>query len=393
MEKPRLLRITTVPISLHVLLTGQFRYMTEQGFEVLTASADGKEVADVEAEGVGHVIIPFTRKITPFRDIRCLWKLIQVMRKFQPHIVHTHTPKAGLLGMFAATVAGVRVRLHTVAGLPFMEASGMKQWLLRRAERMTYRFAHRVYPNSLGLKNYIEETFGTTGEKFQVLGKGSSNGIDIARFSRTPELQRQATEIRSSHGIGDDEFVFCFVGRIVRDKGIVELVDAFTRLSAGRRVRLLIVGHLETDLDPLPATTLDALQHHPGIIMTGFQADVRPWLLASDGLALLSYREGFPNVVMQAFALEIPCLVTDINGSNELVREGETGMIVPAKAIDRTFDAMLTMMTRRDREAMGKSARDFVVRNYDRTVFWKLLLDEYKARLRAAFGDKKFGER
>src|ERR1700690_3852366 len=145
MERPRLLRIATVPISLHLLLNGQFRYMTENGFDVLTASADGKEVLEVIKEGVGHRVIPFTRMITPFQDLVCVWKLVLLMREFHPHIVHTHTPKAGLLGMLAGWICRVPVRLHTVAGLPSMAATGVKAWLLRRTEKLTYALAHRVY--------------------------------------------------------------------------------------------------------------------------------------------------------------------------------------------------------------------------------------------------------
>src|SRR5688572_16963125 len=156
---PRLLRITTVPISLHLLLQGQFRYMREHGFDVITMSADGKEVVEVIKDGTPHIVIPMTRKITPLQDFKCLLKLIQEIKKIKPDIVHTHTPKAGLLGMMASWMCRVPVRLHTVAGLPLMEASGFKHTVLRIAERVTYNCAHLVYPNSHGLKKYIEQHF------------------------------------------------------------------------------------------------------------------------------------------------------------------------------------------------------------------------------------------
>src|SRR6187551_3696016 len=153
---PRLVRITTVPISLHLLLQGQFRYMREHGFDVITMSADGKEVADVIKDGTPHIVIPMTRKITPLQDFKCLFKLIVEIKKLKPDIVHTHTPKAGLLGMIASWACRVPVRLHTVAGLPLMESSGPKRYLLDLAERLTYACAHIVYPNSQGLKVFIE---------------------------------------------------------------------------------------------------------------------------------------------------------------------------------------------------------------------------------------------
>src|SRR5690242_3117643 len=154
-DKPRLLRITTVPISLKLLLRGQLAFMQSQGFEVLAVSADGKEIQSVTEEGVNHKIVPFTRKITLIQDLICLWQLIVLIRKFRPDIVHTHTPKAGLLGMLAAWICGVPLRMHTVAGLPLVEARGFKRAVLKITERITYWCAHRLYPNSGMLKEFI----------------------------------------------------------------------------------------------------------------------------------------------------------------------------------------------------------------------------------------------
>src|SRR5688572_8597648 len=228
---PRLLRITTVPISLQLLLHGQFKYMREHGFEVITMSADGREVSDVIKDGTPHIVIPMTRKITPLHDLKCLWMLIREIKKIRPDIVHTHTPKAGLLGMLASWICRVPVRLHTVAGLPLIEASGFRRFVLKLAERVTYACAHAVYPNSVGLKRFIEQQFILPAHKLKILGKGSSNGIDVAFFNRSHSLENHARQLRAAYDAQANDVILSFVGRIVRDKGIVELVQAFTAIS------------------------------------------------------------------------------------------------------------------------------------------------------------------
>lgn len=384
---PKLLRITTVPISLHLLLAGQFRFMREQGFDVYTMSASGKEVSEVLKEGVAHIAIPFTRKITPFQDLRCLFMLMKFIRKERPDIIHTHTPKAGLLGMLAARICNVPVRMHTVAGLPLMEASGLKRFILEFTEAITYACATNVYPNSAGLKRFIEKHFGIKAPKLKVIAKGSSNGIDTGYFSATDELKAQAESIRQQHKIARTDLVFCFIGRVVRDKGIVELIQAFkarrnSNDSPGHKMsgmKLLIVGNFEEDLDPLPADDMEFLNSDPDVILAGFQRDVRTWLLASDVFVFPSYREGFPNVVMQASLLEVPCIVSDINGCNEIITANETGLLVPAKNPDALAAAMGQLAGDSSmRQQFGKAAREFVAANYGRRIVWDGILNEYR---------------
>ncbi|MEJ1238122.1 glycosyltransferase family 4 protein [Chryseolinea sp. T2] len=386
---PKLLRITTVPISLHLLLAGQFRFMREQGFEVYTMSASGKEVSEVIKEGVPHIAVPFTRKITPFQDLRCLFMLLRFIRKERPDIIHTHTPKAGLIGMLAARMCNVPMRMHTVAGLPLMEASGVKRRILEFTEAVTYACATNVYPNSSGLKRFIEKQFGISSPKLKVIAKGSSNGIDTEYFKATDALKAEAQRIRKENHITDQDLVFCFIGRVVRDKGIVELIQAFQQLrqkdvqgnqsqrSSGKK--LLIVGDFEEDLDPLPAEYMKFLRSDPDVVLAGFQRDVRIWLLASNVFVFPSYREGFPNVVMQASLLELPCIVSDINGCNEIITANETGLIVPSKNAEALTHAMRQLANDREmRERFGKATREFVAGNYGRGVVWEGILGEYR---------------
>lgn len=383
MTQPRLLRITTVPISLKLLLRGQPQFFTEKGFTVLTVSADGKEVAELKSEGIAHQVVPMTRQITPIQDLKCIWQLIKIIKSFKPDIIHTHTPKAGLLGMLAAWLCGVKVRMHTVAGLPVMESKGTKRIILKLTERLTYWCATRVYPNSTGLLQFMKDELGATNtNKFTIIGKGSSNGIDTTVFQRTPELEEIAIGIRTKYQIHADEIVFSFVGRIVRDKGIGELVNAFQHLQAAQpstRMRLLLVGPFEQELDPVDASTYQYLQTSEQVILAGFQADVRPWLMASDVFVFPSYREGFPNVVMQACCLEVPCIVSNINGCNEIIQDQITGLIVPPKTVKQLQDAMQELSADYDRRRMlGQAGRDFVRSYFDQQYVWAQLYAEYR---------------
>lgn len=385
---PRLLRITTVPISLKLLLRGQLSFFMEAGFEVLAVSAPGEEVAELTAEGIRHQTVPMTRKITPWQDLMCLAALVRIIREFKPDIVHTHTPKAGLLGMMAAWWCRVPSRMHTVAGLPVMEAQGLKRKVLMLTERITYACATQVLPNSTGLMSFIEHDIyhgRLPAGKFSIVGKGSSNGIDTTLFKRTGALDQQALQIREKYGIRPNDVVFCFVGRIVRDKGIGELVAAFQRLEqvGDGRLFLLLVGHFEQELDPLDPADVGFLQRHPQVILAGFQNDVRPWLCASDIFTFPSYREGFPNVVMQACCLEIPSVVSDINGCNEIIQRDVTGLIVkPKDAEDLRRGMQLLTADRSLRQHFSKQSRQYIEDNFGQRSVWNALRETYNQALK-----------
>jgi glycosyltransferase involved in cell wall biosynthesis len=382
MPKPKLLRVTTVPISLKLLLRGQLSFMKEQGFEVLAVSADGPEIKDLKAEGVDHRIVSMTRKITPFQDVISLLKLIGLIRSFRPDIVHSHTPKAGMLAMLAAWICRVPVRLHTVAGLPLIERKGAVRTVLVLTEKLTYFCATKIYPNSVGLKDFIESDIGIDPSKLSLIGKGSSNGIDVRAFFATDALLGAATDLRKKLSVSSTEIVFSFVGRIVGDKGINELIAAFQRIAAEFPARLLLVGPQEADLDPIAPESQQALANDPRIHALGYQQDVRPALLASDLFVFPSYREGFPNVVMQACCLERPCIVSNINGCNEIIQDGITGLIVPTKDTDALYNAMKWMSTHPDAaRKFGRDARAYVAANFDQRHVWESIMKEYKEAL------------
>lgn len=392
----KLIRITTVPLSLDKLLGKQLSFIS-QYYQVTAVSADQPELQRVaEKYGVAHHHVEMTRAITPFQDLAAVWKLYRFLNREKPEIVHSHTPKAGLVGMMAAYFAGVPVRMHTVAGLPLLEAKGLKRQVLNLVEKVTYAFATKVYPNSFAMRNIIvKEGFCAPG-KLKVLGNGSSNGINTEYFSPSVVSLATTTALRAELEIQEDDFVFIFVGRLVGDKGINELVEAFGKVKAEvkdkdeveggienlshrrRNVKLLLVGPLEEELDALLPQTLEAIETHPDIISVGYQDDVRPYFAVADALAFPSYREGFPNVVLQAGAMELPSIVTDINGCNEIIEEGKNGMIIPVKNSAALGQAMERMLGNPDEYRFMKgNARPLIESRYRQEVVWEALLEEY----------------
>jgi glycosyltransferase involved in cell wall biosynthesis len=378
MRRKRLLRITTVPQSLVLLLEGQLKFMMMNGFELMTASAGGEETRELRAQGIQHRRLWLTRTISPLIDAVATVQTIWLIWRFRPDIVHTHTPKAGLIGMLAAWLCRVPARLHTVAGLPLMEATGLKRRILLFTERLTYKLATRVYPNSKGLLDYISTFAFTGGDRFRIIGNGSTNGVDSTRFLRSAEILDEAARIRATWSLPPNAVVYCFAGRLVRDKGIRELVHAFRKISVERPSLLVLLGRFEQSLDPLDADSLNFIQNSNAVVMAGFQRDIRPWLTAADVFVFPSYREGFPNVVMQAACLEVPCIATDINGSNEIIRNNVTGLLVPVKDPAALYEAMCTITSDRNvMVAMGRMARDYVSTNFDQKYLWKAILQEY----------------
>lgn len=378
--KRKILRITTVPISLNILLKGQLKYMREQGYEVIAASAAGSEVAEIcNREGVTHFKIDFTRTLSPLKDLKALWQLIRLMQKEKPDIVHTHTPKAGLLGMMAAKITGVKHRMHTVAGMPLMQASGLTKSILRFTEKITYFCAQTVYPNSYRLEEYMVKEFPAYKRKFKIIGEGSSNGINTAYFSGDQISGDQQEKLRLKHGLPNDALVFVFVGRIVEDKGIHELVEAFLALSG--TAYLLLVGPFEDEREPVNAEVREAIATNPQIIHVGFQKDIRPFLALADVFVFPSYREGFPNVVLQAAAMELPSIVSDINGCNEIITHHENGLIVPVKEADQLKSAMEKLMDNpQKRRALAAKARPSILEKYDQQKVWEAIAEEYEQR-------------
>jgi len=388
LKKPKLVRITTVPVSMNIILKGQLQFMN-QFFEVIGVTGyDEKHFEDVrKREGIRMEDIKMERRIAPFADLMSLWNLYRFLKKEQPEVVHTHTPKAGLLGMLAAWLARVPVRLHTVAGMPLMEVKGPKRILLNVIEKITYACAHKVYPNSKGLKDFILDQEFCAPQKLKVIANGASNGVNTAIFK--PDFvenhHQYRRDLRMKLGIPPDYIVLGFVGRIAREKGMQELFDAFSVLQKeGKyKLKMVLIGLFEKQYGQLGEELEDQLQNHPDIHALGRFDDVRPYYLISDIFVFPSYREGFPNAVMEAGAMGLPSIVTDINGCNEIVVDGENGIIIPPKNSEKLKVALQQLLDdAAGRDRIAKKARPRIEDYFRRELIWESLLEEYTILLK-----------
>ena len=361
-------------MSLDILLQGQLRMLSEH-YEVVAVSSPGRDLEKVEKrEGVRTVAVPMERQISPIRDLVSLFRLIRLFHREKPWMVHSLTPKAGLLAMIAAWICRVPVRIHSFTGLVFPTASGLKQKILIATDSITCACATTVLPEGKGVQKDLER-FRITSKPLNIIGNGNINGIDLEFFDQTPAILEQAEKYRK-----EEVLTFCFVGRIVRDKGINELVSAFHRLhQTYPNTRLVLVGPFEEQLDPVLPETRQAIEQQAAIEWMGWQDDIRPFLAASEVFVFPSYREGFPNVVLQAGAMGLPCIVTDINGSNEIISEGINGCIIPSQNEQALYEAMEKMLNLEERQKLAQQARPQIANRYERKALWKELLKFYRS--------------
>ncbi len=328
----KVVHLTTVATSLR-FVEGHIRFLRERQIEVHTISSSSPELPEfAQRNDVISHSVEIQRQISPWRDLRSLWQLVRRLRAIRPQIVHAHTPKAGLLGMIAATLARVPVRIYHIHGLPLMTAYGIKRRLLRMTDRLACRLAHKVYCVSESLLEAVAQKGIVPASQLAVLEKGSIGGIDaLGNFNPERFAADESAQIRVRLGIPRDAKVIGFVGRIVRDKGIHELLEAWQQLhSEFNDLHLLIVGP-EESADAVSPSVRDLLRNDPQIHCVGFQEETAPYFLAMDVLAFPTYREGFGLVATEAAAMERSVVATKIPGCIDAVDENVTGLLVPAQ--------------------------------------------------------------
>jgi len=483
MEKKKLMRLTTVDLSLDKLIRGQLRYMN-QYFDVVGVAANTGLLKGVaEREGIRVIEVPMHREISLVNDVKSLWRLVKLMKKEKPYILHCNTPKGSLLGLLAGKIAGVPHRIYTVTGLRYQGAHGKFRWLLQTMERISCACATRVFPEGQGVLHTLQ-TDKITNNPLQVLHYGNINGIDTEYYSiealattnfsqenggvpttnfsnstnaseytgeskttnfsnstNSIESQEDADEtireigvirspkeskttnfsnstnfiesqsdadksireirlirsLREKLGFSDTNFVFVFVGRIVKDKGINELTRCMQKLStdyanakntATNKLcpKLLLVGSFDDD-DPIDAENAEYLKTSPHVKSVGWQEDVRPFLAAADTLVFPSYREGFPNVPIQAGAFGVPSIVTAINGCDEIIKDGLNGKIIVG-ALSGGSEAMETALYNtmkwfiehpEEVRRMSRNCRDLITSRYEQRDVWEATLRMYQS--------------
>ncbi|MEZ4403764.1 MAG: glycosyltransferase [Kofleriaceae bacterium] len=385
MRRPRLVYLVTHPVSARLLLHGQLGFLREAGYDVTVIASPGPDLDVVAArEGVATVPIALARPMRPWADARALAAVTAALRRLRPDIVNASTPKAGLLGMLAARALDVPVRIYLLRGLRLETSVGWQATVLAGTERLAAACAHEVIAVSASLGDAFTARGLAAPAKVRMLGAGSSNGVDVVRFTRTPELVAAAAAVRARLGIAPDAPTIGFLGRLARDKGIVELLDAFDRVRARRPdVRLVLVSADLSDEDT-PAEVAARVPHTPGVVVVPRVDDVRPYLAALDVLGFPSHREGFPNVVLEAAALEVPAVGYHVTGVRDAIVDGETGRLVAAHDVAALAAALAGYVDAPGRTATdGAAARRRAVAAYARPVVWQRWADYYAAALAA----------
>ena len=407
-QRKRLIRVTTADISLNSLLKGQLMFLN-QYFEVIGVAKDTGVLKEVsEREGIRVVDAPLERPISLLKDIKGLWFLYRLFRKEKPWCVHANTPKGSLLAMIAAWFACVPHRVYTVTGLRYQGAHGLLRMILKTMERLSCLFATNVIPEGQGVLQCLKRD-NITKKSLQVIHYGNINGKDTEFFSRDNTIQTASLKLADKHiflrnlsekearslvrselGFSNNDFIFVFIGRLVNDKGLGELADALRKLEDEKlEIKLLLIGEIDGEDDALAKDKLNYLMQSKNIKYIGVQSDIRPYLMASDVLVFPSYREGFPNVPLEAGALGLPAIVTNINGSNEIIEDGVNGKIIQApldnkgvRVNDITIE-LYTMMKwfyyhPEEVKRMGENARPIICERYEQHNVWKALLEYYK---------------
>ncbi len=377
--KKKLIRTSTVASSLDILLKGQLSFLNEH-FEVIAISGQDNHLKNVSnREKIQIIDVAFQRHIAPIQDLISLFKLYKILKKEKPSIIHSITPKAGLLSMIAGYFAQVPIRIHTFTGLVFPTKTGFSKSFFIFMDRLLCQFATHIFPEGNGVKKDLIK-YKVTNKPLRIIANGNINGIDLNHFNPKLFSEIDKIELKKNLNISKKDFVFIYVGRLVSDKGINELVAAFEKILVNNlNVRLLLVGNFENDLDPLFPETYRILKQNKSIISVGFQEDVRPYFAVANALIFPSYREGFPNVVLQAGAMNLPSIVTNINGCNEIIQDNFNGLIIKSKNENDIFDSMNRLLNDKDLICkLVSNSRNNIVARFEQSLVWDALLEEYR---------------
>ncbi len=379
---PLLIHIATVPEFFESFFRGQLDFMNAQGFEIGLICSPDERAQAFERWPVRYYPVHMERRISPLADMVSIWKIVGILRSIRPDIVHVHTSKAGLLGMVAAWIAGVRVRVFTIHGFRWVTKKGVSRWLIQQSNRLTSRLAHQVFCVSrsnlaLGIEKGICPPKHT-----KLLGRGSINGVDAeGRFNPGNRSNRES--IRTQLRIPVDAFVFGFVGRIVRDKGIAELADAWRMIRNDfEDAHLMLVGKMERG-DPVPEHAISILKGDKRVHWTGYCPEVAPYYEAMDAFVLPSYREGFPVTPLEASAMGLPVIVSDVRGCTDAVVDGKTGVLILPRNSTALEKAMRSLL--KDREEalrLGAEGRKFVSKHFQPGAIHEALAKTYTKLLK-----------
>lgn len=367
---------TTIPLTF-IFFKDNLAFLNET-FDVVAISSEKENLEKVgESEGIKTFHIPMARSISIVKDIICLFKFIGLFLKERPAIVHGNTPKASMLSMIAAKLTGVKVRIYMCHGLRYEGTTGKLKWLLMQMEKLTCAASTKVICVGKGVRATLIKDGICKENKVVIIHHGSAAGIDLKKFD-TSIIKND--HVRNELDIPSSDFIFSFVGRIVKDKGINELVSAFVKLQTEKNsIHLILIGEEESDLNPISDESKVLISSNKNLHAVGWKKDIRPYLLSSNAFVLPSYREGFGMVLLEAGALGIPCITSNISGCNEIIIEGENGEIVPSQNENELHQKMKEWTENPNKLAyMSKQSRTLVENRFEQKAVWNALLSEYK---------------
>ncbi len=386
--RPRIVIVTTSAQTLWSFFQGQIRFMALEGFDIQTISSPGRELDECRrSTGVKMHEVAMQRRISPFADAVALWKLTRKLRQLRPDIVHTHTPKAGLLGTIAAMLAGVPIRIYTINGLRFSTSVGFQRILLAAADKLGCLFATEILCVSETLRQQAIALGICPAHRVRTLGFGGSHGVDLSKFDPDQRNSVDRALVRLQYGLPQDALVLGYIGRVVWDKGIATLAAAWRMLrDEFPNLRLLLCGQIEAG-DPLPPELLEELRGNLRVHLTGENRDDMPAVYAAIDICILaSYREGLPNSVLESQAMRLPVIATRIPGTVDAVQEGVTGLLVePGDQWTLARALNLLIEDPELRQRLGAAGRAFVGQRFDEQMISGLLAAEYRRLLSHAF--------
>ncbi len=347
-NKPHtLIRIATVPGTFALQLNGQVAYMMQNGWEVQVISSPAAQwfswPPDIPKDSITKISI--RRHLSPLADATALWRIWKIIRQIKPQVVHTHSPKAGLLGMLAAWLCRVPVRIHTLAGTPLSTATGNKKNILFFSEWLTAACATHIWVNAPSLLRWGVSQGFLPQKKSRVLLQGSTNGVDLKLFDPSRYSDFDKHNLLVNHKISKEATIWLFVGRVVAEKGIVELLQAFEKIQEIFPDQVLVcIGPLEQERDPIGNEWVTLLHEHPNIRYIQWSDEIPLWMATATALVHPSYREGLPNVLLEAGAMGCPILASLIDGNTDLITDQSFGYLFPARSFEYLYDAMFRFL-------------------------------------------------
>jgi glycosyltransferase involved in cell wall biosynthesis len=379
---PKLLLLSTEPITFKLLLSGQPKLMKEEGWELLLVSADGREVQSIcRAEGVRHEVIPFVKGVNYVEDFISFWLLFQLIRKERPDVIHSYDSKAGFLGMLAGSLVGIPHRIHSITEMPVHTKDPQKG--LTFLEKWTFSNATSLWVNSTGMLSFFTSNSGIDADKFKLLGSGSTLGVDLEKFNRQVLKENHLVAATMRILPGENDFIILAIGALTKRKGVEDLIAAFLKSKIVSRSKLVLIGTFEQEEESLSQETIQTIREHLRVVQIDWTDHVDHHLALADVLVHPSHEEGFSNVLLEAAAMQVPIICSNCIGNASFIKQQKTGLVFPVGEVTVLKEAMEFAFVKRDTLASYTDALfEEVQAKYDRKIMRKLQVDAYRQLLK-----------